>query len=100
MNTSLGWLVFGRVAIIRCPPGALRIEPWRTLMFDLSPEDVVTRTHEAERTAASGTPLSVRGLAAHICLINGRRSVLVAFTARRKSSVYRPVEVGVAGMPR
>ena len=86
MNTSLGWLAFDRVRdhTLSTRSIAHRIEPCRTLIFDLSPEDVVSRRREAERIAASGTPLSVRGLAAHICLINGRRSVLVAFTARLK----------------
>ena len=71
MNTSLGWLAFGRVRDhpLSTRSIAHRIEPCRTLIFDLSPEDVVTRRREAERIAASGTPLSVRGLAAHICLI-------------------------------
>ena len=102
MNTSLGWLAFGRVRDhpLSTRSIAHRIEPCRTLIFDLSPEDVVTRRREAERISASGTPLSVHGLAAHICLINWRRSVLVAFTARLKSNVYRPVEVGVAGTQR
>ena len=71
MNTSLGWLAFGRVRDhpLSTRSIAHRIKPCRTLIFDLSPEDVITRRREAERIAASGTPLSVRGLAAHICLI-------------------------------
>jgi hypothetical protein len=71
MNTSLGWLAFGRVRDhpLSTRSIAHRIEPCRTLIFDLSPEDVVTRRREAERISASGTPLSVHGLAAHICLM-------------------------------
>jgi hypothetical protein len=71
MNTSLGWLAFGRVRDhpLSTRSIAHRIEPCRTLIFDLSPEDVVTRRREAERISASGTPLSVHGLAVHICLI-------------------------------
>ena len=71
MNTSLGWLAFGRVRDhpLSTRSIAHRIEPCRTLIFDLSPEDVVARRREAERISASGTPLSVHGLAAHICLM-------------------------------
>lgn len=71
MNTSLGWLAFGRVRDhpLSTRSIAHRIKPCRTLIFDLSPEDVVTRRREAERISASGTPLSVHGLAAHICLM-------------------------------
>ena len=102
MNTSLGWFAFVRARDHPLSSKSIghRIKPCRNPIFDLSSEDVIARRREAERIAASGTPLSVRGRAAHICLINGCRSVLVAITARLKSNVYRPVAVGVARMPR
>jgi hypothetical protein len=70
MNTSLGWLAFIRARDHPLSSESIghQIKPCCNPIFDLSSEDVVVRAREAERIAASGTPRSVRGRAAHICL--------------------------------
>jgi hypothetical protein len=100
MNISLGWLAFVREIIALQRDHWDRINPCCNPIFDLSSEDIVARRREAKPIAASETGLSVRGRAAHTCLINGCPSVLVAITARPKSNVYGPAEVGVVGTPR
>ncbi len=71
MNTSSGWLAFVRARDHPLSNQSIghRIKPCRTPIFALPPEDVVARRPEAKRIAVSGTPLSVRLRAAHICLI-------------------------------
>ena len=71
MNTSLGWFAFVRARDHPLSSKSIghRIKPCRHPIFDLSSEDVIARRRKAERTAASGTPLSVRSRPAHICLI-------------------------------
>ena len=71
MNTSSGWFAFVRARDHPLSSKSIghRIKPCRNPIFDLSSEDVIARRRKAERIAASGTPLSVRGRAAHICLI-------------------------------
>jgi len=71
MNTSLGWFAFVRARDHRLSSKSIghRIKPCRNPIFDLSSEDVIARRRKAERIATSGTSFSVRGRAAHICLM-------------------------------
>lgn len=71
MNASSGWFAFARARDHPLSSKSIghRIKLCRNPIFDLSSEDVIARRCKAERIAASGTSFSVRGRAAHICLI-------------------------------